>query len=233
MILQVFPDYETLSKHAAQFVADAVRQKPDLVLGLAAGNSPVSTYREIIRMHEQEGLDLSRVVFFNLDEYGGLDPADPHSFTAFLQQNLLDGVHVNPANVHLLRFPASHVDEYCEDVEEAIRRAGGIDLQVLGIGRNGHIAFNEPGSSFASRTRVVKLAEPAPHFAKTAITMGTATILDAHRILLLASGADKADMLASAIEGPVTEMVPASILQLHANVTVMADASSAARLTRK
>ena len=134
--------------------------------------------------------------------------------------------------MHLLKFPATNADVYCDDVEAAIRTVGGIDLQILGIGRNGHIAFNEPGSSFDSRTRVVKLAEP-PAFANTAITMGTATILDARRILLLASGADKAEMLASALEGPLTEMLPASALQLHADLTVMAEASSATHLIRK
>ena len=230
MVVKTFPSYETLSKSAAQFIADAIRQKPDLVLGLAAGNTPSGAYRELIRMHKDDSLDFSGVAVFNLDEYAGLDGSDTRSFTSFLHQNFLDSINIRESNVHLLKFPDKSVDAYCDHVEEAIRQAGGIDLQILGIGRNGHIAFNEPGSSFKSRTRVVKVAEPnAPEFA-TAITMGVATILDARRILLLASGPMKAEILAKAIEGPVTETLPASVLQLHGDVTIMVEASSAIHL---
>jgi glucosamine-6-phosphate deaminase len=230
MGVQIFPSYEDLSRSAAQFIADAIRQKPDLILGLAAGNTPLGVYRELVRMHRDGSLDFSRVAVFNLDEYAGLDASDTRSFTSFLRKNFIDLINVSESNVHLLKFPDMSVDVYCEDVEEAIRQAGGIDLQILGIGRNGHIAFNEPGSSFKSRTRVVKVAEPsAPEFA-TAITMGIATILDARRILLLASGPVKAEILAKAIEGPVTETLPASVLQLHADVTFMVEASSAVHL---
>ena len=223
MIVQVFPSYEALSHGAAQFIANAIQAKPDLVLGLAAGNTPLGTYRQLVRMHREGAVDFSRVVFFSLDEYEGLDANDPRSFTSFLSQNLLDPLNVSPANVHLLKFQTVNF-------EGAILQAGGIDLQILGIGRNGHIAFNEPGSSFNSRTRVVQLAEPAPEFAKTAITMGIATILEARRILLLASGASKAEVLAQAIHGAISETLPASALQLHADTTVMAEASSAVHL---
>ena len=232
MVVQIFPSYEDLSRSAAQFIAAAIRQKPDLVLGLAAGNTPLGAYRELVRMHQDDSLDFSQVAVFNLDEYAGLDASDTRSFTSFLHRNFLDLINVSESNVHLLKFPDMSVDAYCEDVEQAIRQAGGIDIQILGIGRNGHIAFNEPDSSFKSRTRVVTLAEPtAPEFA-TAITMGIATILDARRILLLASGPSKAEVLAKAIEGPVTETLPASVLQLHDDFTVMAEAPSATHLRR-
>jgi glucosamine-6-phosphate deaminase len=222
MVVQVFPNYEALSQGAAQFVTEAIHAKPNLVLGLAAGNTPLGTYRELVRLHQDGAVDFSRVVFFSLDEYIGLDASDPRSFTSFLRQNLLDHIDAVPGNVRLIK-PSM-------DVEESIRDAGGIDLQILGIGRNGHIAFNEPGSRLDSRTRVVQLAEPAPDFAKTAITMGIATILESRQILLLASGASKAEILSQAISGPVSDALPASALQLHANVTLMAEASSAAHL---
>jgi glucosamine-6-phosphate deaminase len=192
----------------------------------------LGVYRELVRLHREDSLDFSRVAVFNLDEYAGLDASDTRSFTSFLRKNFIDLINVRESNVHLLKFPDISVDAYCEDIEEVIRQAGGIDLQILGIGRNGHIAFNEPGSSFKSRTRVVKVAEPsAPEFA-TAITMGIATILDARRILLLASGPAKAEILAKAIEGPVTETLPASVVQLHGDVTIMVEAFSAVHLRK-
>jgi glucosamine-6-phosphate deaminase len=209
-------DYEALSDNAARFIADCIREKPVLRLGLAAGNTPLGTYRELVRMHRDQGLDFSRVVFFNLDEY-----SDSQSFTDFLNRNLLDQIDVNRANVHLIKFPNS------ESYEVEIRDSGGIDLQILGIGVNGHIAFNEPGSSFASRTRIVTVASDAQ---KTAITMGIATILESRRILLLASGEAKAEILAAALEGPVTEDLPASVLQRHPDVIVIADDACSARL---
>src|SRR5204862_5307304 len=150
-------------------------------------------------------------------------PADhPHSFARFLKDNLLERVNSTKSNVHLLRFPrGSDVESYCDSFEETIRNAGGIDLQILGIGRNGHIAFNEPGSRFDSRTRVVTLEQgDASNTPGTAITMGIATILDARRILLLSSGPQKAAILATAIQGPLTEAVPASVLQKHPEVLV-------------
>lgn len=224
MDLNVVSNYEKLSLMAARFIADEIRRNPKLVLGLAAGNTPLATYREMVRMHREEGLDLSEVVFFNLDEYAGLDANDPGSFTAFLHSNLLDHINVKRSNLHLLKFPEDEVDRYCETFEEDLRDAGGIDLQILGIGRNGHIAFNEPGSSFKSRTRIVNITEGS--FAdspRVAITMGIGTILDSRRILLLASGKSKGEALAKALEGEVTESVPASVLQRHKDVVVIAD----------
>jgi len=214
MVMRKVLDYQALSNAAAEFVAEHIREKPDLRLGLAAGNTPLGTYIELVRMHREQRLDMSRIVVFNLDEY-----ADSLTFTDFLNKNLLAKINIDPANVHLIRFPES------ERYEQEIRAAGGIDLQILGIGRNGHIAFNEPGSRFDSRTRIVTVAAEVP---KTAITMGIGTIMESRRILLLASGEAKAGVLAAALEGPVTEELPASVLQRHPDVTVIADEASLA-----
>jgi len=225
MIIRRFADYQTLSSEAARTIAAQISAKPATILGLAAGKTPLGTYSELVRMHREDGLDFSRVAFFNLDEYEGLPADHPDSFTRFLKDNLLQHINATKSNVHLLRSPSgSDVESYCHSIEELIRNAGGIDLQILGIGLNGHIAFNEPGSRFDSRTRVVTLAaSDASNTLRKAITMGIATILDARRILLLSSGASKSDMLATAIQGPVTEAVPASVLQRHPDVLVLTD----------
>jgi len=235
MIINVVPNYDALSLTAAQRIAEEIRRKPRLVLGLAAGNTPSGTYRELVRMHREEGLDFSEVVVFNLDEYAELEPTDPGSFTAFLHKTLLDLINVKKSNLHLLRFPEqSTVQRYCESFEEQVRLLGGLDLQIIGIGRNAHIAFNEPGSSFQSRTRIVDLVERSSEQSpRTAITMGIGTILDSRRILLLVSGASKAKSLTNALEGKITESVPASALQLHSDVVVIADEASASLLSKK
>jgi glucosamine-6-phosphate deaminase len=199
-------------------------------------------YRELARMHREENLDFSRVVTFNLDEYLGLAADHPQSSHTFMKSNFFDHVNVAPENIHIPDGTArGDPDEYCARYEASIQRAGGIDLQILGIGRNGHIGFNEPSSSLASRTRIKTLTrqtlednrrlfqegQPMP---ETAITMGIGTILDARKILLLASGPSKAQALARAIEGPVTASVTASALQLHRDVTILADELAAADL---
>jgi len=233
MNVHIVQDYATLSRHAAKIIADELRRKPDLVLGLAAGNTPLGTYQELVRMHREEDLDFSRTTVFNLDEYGGLDRTSAQSFHDFLHLNFVNLIHIPKSNVHFLSYPSLSVDSYCEQFERKIREAGGIDLQILGIGQSGHIAFNEPGSSIASRTRVVTL-EPGndTRSPNTAITMGVATILESRRILLLASGRQKAEVIANALEGPVTEEIPASFLQEHRDVVVIADEASAGNLKK-
>jgi glucosamine-6-phosphate deaminase len=212
VIVRSFADYLSLSVAAARLIADQIRSKPNLVLGLAAGNTPIGAYRELVRLHRDENLDFSRVTLFSLDEYEGLSAADPLSFSRFFHVHLLDHINVLPQNIHLLSEHAQST------FEQSIKDAGGIDLQLLGIGKNGHIAFNEPGSAFDSRTRRVNLPNGG------AVTMGIGTILEARRILLLASGPEKTSILNAAIQGPVSESVPASALQQHHDVTVLLSA---------
>jgi len=235
--------YSELSQQSAGIVSGAIRKRPDLRLGLATGTTPLGMYRELARMHREEDLDFSRVVTFNLDEYLGLAADHPQSAHTFMQSNFFDYVNIAPENIHIPDGTAlGDLDQYCAEYEATIQRAGGIDLQILGIGRNGHIGFNEPSSSLASRTRIKTLTsqtlednrrlfqegQPMP---EAAITMGIGTIVDARKILLLASGTSKARALARAIEGPVTAFVTASALQLHRDVTILADEQAAAELS--
>jgi glucosamine-6-phosphate deaminase len=209
MRVLVTPDYRTLSRQAAEIVAKAVRARPDVTLGLPTGNTPTGMYEELVR----EGLDFSGVRTFNLDEYIGLATDDPRTFHAYMRRTFFDRVNVAPGNIY---FPD-------ENYEQAIRDAGGLDLLILGIGRNGHIAFNEPGASFDSRTRVVNLAPETIAPVRRGITMGIATILDARRILLLSSGADKREITQHALSGPVSESLPATALRQHPNVIAIVD----------
>jgi glucosamine-6-phosphate deaminase len=213
MRVVVTPDYRTLSRQAAEFVADAVRSRPNLTLALPAGNTPTGMYEELVQLHRTEHLDFAQATTFNLDEYVGLAKDDPRTFREYMRRTLFDHVNIDPGNIH---FPD-------ETYEETIAKSGGIDLLILGIGRNGHIAFNEPGSSFATRTRVVELAPETIAPVRKGITMGVATILEARRILLLASGVNKHEILKQAIHGPVSESVPATALQSHSDVIAIVD----------
>jgi glucosamine-6-phosphate deaminase len=228
--LIVKSSYDELCAGAAQTVAEIVRAAPNARLCLPTGRTPLGMYRELIRLHRTGRLDFSRVRVFQLDEYIGLRPGHPDSFKSYLWREFLNHVNVRRANIHFIE----------NDYEQAIRSAGGIDLLVLGIGINGHLGFNEPGSESDSRTRIVDLADATisgirrifapdelPH---QAVTIGLATIMDAKRILLLASGAEKASILARAMTGPVTTAIPASILQSHPRVTVIADNEAVAAL---
>ena len=237
----ITPDYDVLSRKAAEIVADLVNRKPNAVLGLATGGTPVGLYRELVKMHREGRLDLAQVTTFNLDEYVGLSPEHPQSYYHFMWENLFQDVNVPKRAIHVPSGTANNHHAYCEWYEEEIRQAGGIDLQVLGIGGDGHIAFNEPGSSLGSRTRLKTLTpqtiednrrffsddEEVP---RHAITMGVGTILEARHCLLLANGEKKADPVAAAIEGPVTSMVTASALQLHSQTTAVLDEPAASKL---
>lgn len=245
MLVVLKQSYEELSREAARIVATAVRQNPSLVLGLATGTSTLGMYQELVRMQKEESLDFSKVVTFNLDEYIGLPPEHPESFHYFMRENFFAHVNVAPKNVHIPSgIERGDYDQYCVAYEESIRRAGGIDLQILGIGRNGHIGFNEPTSSLGSRTRLKVLSaetleDNRRFFASSngmpqcAVTMGIGTILEARRIVLLATGASKAKAVARAIEGPITAAVTASALQLHPDVTFLVDEEAAAELSQK
>ncbi len=233
--------YDELSKRAAEIIADAIRNKPNVVLGLATGSTPVGCYRELIRMHKEEGLDFSKVVTFNLDEYMGLPPTHSQSYRHFMNENLFNHINIKIENTHVPNGLSNDFQKTCREFEEAIKKSGGIDLQLLGIGNNGHIAFNEPGSPFNSRTRVVNISEQTikdnARFFKSvdevprqAISMGIGTIMEAGKIVLSASGGGKADAVAKSINGPITEAVPASILQTHPNCTFVIDDAAASEL---
>jgi glucosamine-6-phosphate deaminase len=241
MLIIINPTHEQTSLQAAKIVADQVRNNPRTVLGLATGKSPQGLYQELIRLHREESLDFSAVTTFNLDEYVGIPKDHPQSFHTQIHQNFLDHMNIKPENVHIPDGSATDFQKSCEDYEKALRDAGGIDLQILGIGRTGHIAFNEPISSLVSRTRLKTLSDEtiqdnrniSEEIPTVAITMGIGTILEARQMLLLASGNAKADAIAKAIEGPLTASVSASALQLHADVRVMLDKAAAANLVHR
>ncbi|HLA38340.1 MAG TPA: glucosamine-6-phosphate deaminase [Candidatus Glassbacteria bacterium] len=237
-------NYEEVSQLAAQMVAELVRCKPRAVLGLATGGTPLGCYRELIRMHKEGNLDFSQIVSFNLDEYVGLAEDNDQSYHYFMWENLFKLVNIVPANVHIPDGNATDLKCACDEYEIEIDDHGGIDMQILGIGTNGHIAFNEPGSSLGSRTRIKTLArqtrqDNARFFAdidqvpKYCVTMGIGTILEARKIVLLATGENKAEAVAWTLEGPIGVSVPASALQLHPDVTVIVDRPAAAKLTRE
>ncbi len=241
MDVLIQPDRESAALLVARIIARALKAKPHLVLGLATGTTMEALYRILARMHQQEKLDFSLCRTFNLDEYVGLSPTDPRSYHAFMRERLFRHVNLDPRNTHLPNGLADDLDGECARYEEAIRECGGIDLQILGIGRAGHIGFNEPLSALRSRTRVkalspVTLAQNAPmfggpeHMPRRAITMGVGTILDGKRCILLATGASKADIISRAVEGPITAMISASTLQLHAHCNVVVDEEAAAKL---
>ncbi|MFQ5807205.1 MAG: glucosamine-6-phosphate deaminase [Phycisphaerae bacterium] len=235
--------FDEMSKLAAQMVLRQVLKKPTSVLGLATGSTPIGTYKELVRLHKEEGLDFSKVITFNLDEYLDLPPSHEQSYRYFMDQHLFNHINLDLKNIHVPYGHAEDVEEFCAWYEEEIKRCGGIDLQILGIGGDGHIAFNEPGSSLGSRTRLKTLTkqtiednarffdkpESVPRFA---ITMGVGTVLEAKEIIMLANGAKKAAIVAEALEGPITAQVSASALQLHRHVTVVLDAEAGSKLKR-
>lgn len=245
MELIISPDPADASRRAAAHMAALIRRKPDAVLGLATGSTPLRLYEELIRMHREDGLDFSRVRTFNLDEYLGLGPGHPASYHQFMRANLFDHIGVDPARTHIPSglVDGSDVPAECARYEELIRQAGGIDIQILGIGSDGHIGFNEPGSSLASRTRIKTLTRrtrednarffpdpnDVPHHV---LTMGIGTIMESRSILLLAFGESKAAAIAGAVEGPLTASNPASILQMHPEARFLVDEGAASKLER-
>jgi len=241
MEVVVLPNYEEMSRAAAQIVADVLNAKPNAVLGMATGSTPLGLYQELVRMHREEGLDFAQVTTFNLDEYVGLRPDHPQSYHYFMHENFFRHVNIAPGNIYIPSGTTSNYRSFCEWYERRIQECGGIDVQILGIGSDGHIAFNEPGSSLSSRTRLKTLAKStiddnARFFARKedvpiyAITMGVGTILEARKLVLLASGQNKAAAVAAMIEGPVTSMITASALQLHPDAKVFLDESAAGQL---
>lgn len=241
MLVIIKKNYEELSVEAAKVLADRLKKKPNLVLGLATGSTPLGLYKELIRLHQYEGLDFSKVTTFNLDEYVGLPPSHDQSYHYFMQKNFFEHVNINPRYIHVPQGMANDVTQFCDWYEERIKSFGGIDVQILGIGANGHIAFNEPGSSLGSRTRIKTLTsttrEANKRFFKEdeivpryAITMGVGTIMDAKELLLVATGNNKADAIKTAVEGPLTAMCPASIIQMHKEAFVFVDKEAGSKL---
>jgi len=245
----IVEEYEDIARLIADRIATLIRTKRAAgeyaVLGLATGSTPIGIYRELIRMHREEGLDFSNVITFNLDEYFPMQPDSIHSYHRYMWENFFEHVNVRPENVHIPRgdIPRSQVDAYCREYEAAIERAGGIDFQILGIGKTGHIGFNEPGSGVDSRTRLVTLdtvtrKDAAADFfgeenvPREAITMGVATILEAREIALIATGEHKASIVRRAVEGDISPDVAATYLQEHPNATFYVDGAAASELTR-
>ncbi|MBI5094029.1 MAG: glucosamine-6-phosphate deaminase [Candidatus Hydrogenedentes bacterium] len=226
---------------AAAVIAKALRDKPNLVLGLATGRTMETLYQLLVDKHRNEGLSFAAVRTFNLDEYIGLEARDPHSYRYYMNHHLFSRVDIDITNTHLPNGMAEDIASECAAYEYKIRSYGGIDLQLLGIGISGHIGFNEPLSAMLSRTRAKALTPQTQHqnaqffggpdgVPKRAITMGVGTILDSKRCLVLVTGAEKADVIAKAVEGPVTSMISATALQLHARCTVIVDSAAASRL---
>jgi glucosamine-6-phosphate deaminase len=228
----------------ARIVAHDLRANPHLVLGLATGKTMEQVYRQLVRLHKDEKLDFSLCSTFNLDEYVGLFPSDPNSYRHYMDNHLFRHVNVDPRNTHLPNGLAEDLDAECRHYEALIQRFGGIDLQIVGIGKAGHIGFNEPLSALRSRTRVkaltpTTLKQNASLFGsedkmpRRAITMGVGTIIEARRCLLLATGSSKAGVVSKAVEGPITSMISATALQLHPRCTVVVDEAAAEELTEK
>ncbi|MEA4895149.1 MAG: glucosamine-6-phosphate deaminase [Oscillospiraceae bacterium] len=227
-------DYQKMSVAAASVIAAQVILKPDSVLGLATGGTPVGVYQQLINSYQNGTLDFSRVRTVNLDEYVGLNAQDESSYAFFMRQKLFNAVNIEPSNTHIPDGRAADIDEECARYDTVLRNLGGIDLQLLGLGMNGHIGFNEPADAFTGHTHRVELTGSTREANKrffpegaqipaAAVTMGIMDIVQARKILIIASGASKAKALAEAFWGPVTPRVPASILQFHPDVTLVAD----------
>ena len=240
--VRVFADAPTASRALAREIAEALSAKPNLVLGLATGRTPIPLYNELARLHAEGRADFRHVTTFNLDEFLGVTPTDPRGYHAFMRRYLFDRVNLDPGRINFLHGTARDPRAECVRYERAIARAGGIDIQILGLGMNGHIGFNEPGRTLIAATHRVRLTmatrranaalfgNRARNVPKEALSMGMATILRARRIVLLSTGASKARCVARMLRGQVTTRVPASFLQLHANAEVWLDRASASRL---
>jgi len=239
---RVFPDYEAMSAAAADVVAQRLEERPSTVLMLPTGVTPLGMYRRLVEMHRSEGLSFAEATFFNLDEYLGLRPDHEASYHVYMKENFYGLIDADPARIFVPDGSAPDPEAECELYEAAIVEAGGIDVCVLGIGRNGHIGFNEPGAPFDSRTRVVQLSEStrkvnagdfeADRAPERAITVGMATIFESREVLLLASDTNKAGAVAAAVEGDASESVPASMLRSHPNASLFLDEDAASDLGR-
>ena len=234
MIVKVFKDYQSMSKACAVMFANQILEKPDSVLGFATGSTPEGTYSELVKMYNEKIISFAGVTTFNLDEYVGITRENDQSYYYFMHQHLFNHVDVDKNRVNLPNTGAKDLEKECSDYENAIKKAGGVDLQILGIGNNGHIGFNEPCDHFVENTNIVSLKqntiEANARFFKDisevptkAVTMGIGTIMRAKKVVLVASGANKADIIKRIVCGNIEPNVPASVLRLHQNVNVLLD----------
>ena len=234
-------DYYDMSRKAANIISAQVIMKPDCVLGLATGSTPVGTYAQLVEWYKKGDLDFSEVKTVNLDEYKGLDQSNDQSYFYFMAEHLFDKVNIDFQNVNIPNGMETDADKECARYEAKIKALGGVDLQLLGLGHNGHIGFNEPGEAFEKETHCVDLTEStieankrffasADDVPKQAYTMGIKTIMQAKKILIVVNGENKADIVERAFFGPVTPEVPASILQLHNDVTLVGDEAALAKI---
>lgn len=241
MNIVITDTYEEMSKKAANIIVSQVTLNPESILGLATGSTPIKTYEYIREKYEGNEVDFEKTVTFNLDEYIGLSQEDPQSYRNFMDQHLFKHINIKEENIYIPNGLAEDIQLECINYEEEIRKHGGIDLQLLGIGRNGHIGFNEPNVSFEARTHKVSLDEDTIHanarffdsadeVPTAAISMGIKTIMMSKKILLLASGKNKAEAINALVNGPITPKLPASILQLHQDVTIILDEGAASLL---
>lgn len=241
MEVVILPGKDQIGSLAADAVQELLLRKPDAVLGLATGSSPLPIYNELALRHERGALDFAKARGFALDEYVGLEPGHPQSYREVIHREFTDRVNISVENVLTPDGSVQDIPASCQAYEDAIREAGGIDLQILGVGTDGHIGFNEPGSSLASRTRIKTLIEQTrrdnarffgsigevPHHV---ITQGLGTILEARHVILVATGAQKAQAVHNFVEGPVAAICPASVLQLHPHATILIDEAAASAL---
>ena len=239
------PDYYHASRIAANIISAQVIMKPDCVLGLATGSTPIGAYEQLVKWYEKGDLDFKEVRTVNLDEYCGLDGTSDQSYRYFMNEHLFNHINIAPANTHVPSGTAADAEKACADYNEVIRSMHGVDLQLLGIGHNGHIGFNEPGEAFEKETHIVTLSENTrqanarfwdgdlSQVPTHAITMGIKTVMQARKILLMACGADKAEIMKKAFAGPITPEVPASVLQLHNDVVIVGDEAALQYLLTK
>ena len=238
MRLMITESYEELSKAAAEEFAKVIKEKPNAVLGLATGGSPVGMYKELIKMYEKNELDFSKVTTVNLDEYIGLNPEHNQSYRHFMNENLFNHININIANTFVPNGLADNLEVECKEYDKKIMEVGGIDIQLLGVGNNGHIAFNEPDEQLSAGTHVISLTENTIEansrffenindVPKKAITMGLGGIMKAKKIILIASGESKAEAIKGLFSGKITTDNPASMLQMHRDVTVIVDKEAA------
>lgn len=243
MKIIVTKTYEELSRKAANLFASQLILKPNSVIGLATGSSPIGMYQELIRIYNAGDIDFEEVVSFNLDEYIGLSPDNEQSYHYFMEQNLFSHINLRPENIHIPSGIALDMEVAAKTYDKMIEEAGGIDIQVLGIGNNGHIGFNEPDVKFEARTHIVELEQDTieanarffnaiEEVPTKAISMGIKNIMQSRKIVLVATGEGKAKAVQGMIEGPITPELPASVLQLHPDVTIILDEAAASLLSK-